>query len=409
MPTFQYKAIDRSGQPVQGQLKGKDRNTVVSLLARQGRFVEQIHITEGVESVSAAGSRKRKKVRLSQAERVEFINQLAVALQAQLPILSSLRVVGQQNPSPQVKRLATELAEIIESGQSLSHAFAQYGNIFDQLHISLVSAGETAGNLDRSMAHLADLSERELLVRNDIMTAALYPFFVLCLGLVSVGIVVVWILPQILTTLGAGVEVLPWPSRMVLYVGDFLKSPYGWLTMAAILSLVVIFNYWRKSATGRYFWDSFKLVLPVLGTVQRKWAVSRFARTLGTLTAGGIHILQGLAVVRNCLGNELLARDVDKVIKQVRGGKSLADTLRQSGDFPPLLVQIVTVGEQTGKLSELLLNAANAFDKDTRQAIKRFMALFPAVLITILALIVGFIVAATLLPIIQIETALPGM
>ena len=151
------------------------------------------------------------------------------------------------------------------------------------------------------------------------------------------------------------------------------------------------------------------LKMPILGTVKGKWAVSRFARTLGTLTSGGVNILEALHVVRNCLGNEVLAREVDRAASEVRAGVSLSEPLRQSGRFPPLLIQIVILGEETGELSEMLINAADAFDKETSVAVKRFMAIFPAILITILAVVIGFIVAATLLPIVQIQTAIPGL
>ena len=160
---------------------------------------------------------------------------------------------------------------------------------------------------------------------------------------------------------------------------------------------------------GRLFLDGLKLKSPFIGKLQQKWAVARFARTLGVLTQGGVDILDALKIVRNTVGNEVLARQIDHVANQVRKGSSLAEPLRESGQFPPLLVQIVAVGEETGQLAGLLLTAADSFDRDTRLAIKRFMAIFPSILILILALVVGFIVAATILPIVRLETAMPGL
>jgi type II secretory pathway component PulF len=159
---------------------------------------------------------------------------------------------------------------------------------------------------------------------------------------------------------------------------------------------------WAKSR-GRIKWDAFKLKIPVLGSVLRTIAVGRFARTLGALTKGGVTILESLGVVRDTLGNELLAREIDEVTEQVKSGTSMAGPLSSSGHFPPLLVQIVSVGEQTGKLDELLLNAADTFDEEADAAINRFVAIFPAVLILLLALVIGFIIAATLLPIVMMQ------
>ncbi|MHC4529553.1 MAG: type II secretion system F family protein, partial [Planctomycetota bacterium] len=177
---------------------------------------------------------------------------------------------------------------------------------------------------------------------------------------------------------------------------------FGWILIAAILVGLYYLRAWAKSR-GRIKWDAFKLKIPVLGSVLRTIAVGRFARTLGALTKGGVTILESLGVVRDTLGNELLAREIDEVTEQVKSGTSMAGPLSSSGHFPPLLVQIVSVGEQTGKLDELLLNAADTFDEEADAAINRFVAIFPAVLILLLALVIGFIIAATLLPIVMMQ------
>ena len=410
MAIFHYKAIDRTGQAVQGQIEAGSSAEASGRLAEQGRFVNEIvgGGARGEYSVAASVKKVSRKIRLSKRDRCDFIRQLATALEGKLPILTALEVVGQQNPRVKVKQLTKELSDSIRSGESLSFALSQYPGSFDRLHISLVSVGEAAGNIDRSMVQLAELSEREMETRNGILTAALYPGFVLCLGLLSVAIVVTVILPNILSTLIMDASVLPWPTRAILALSDFLRSRNGMIGVCGFIFVLILFFRWKRTVLGRFFWDNVKLKMPVLGVVLGKWAVSRFARTLGTLTAGGINILDALRIVRDCMGNEVLAREVDRAAVHVRGGSSLAGVLRDSGRFPPLLVQIVSVGEETGQMSEMLLNASDAFDRDTDMAVKRFMALFPAVLILILALVIGFIVAATLLPIVEIETAMPG-
>jgi len=411
MPSFNYKAISRSGMAVWGQIEADSEEAARSLLADQGRFVDEITPTAPVtqKSISADEIKTSKRLKLSDRQRCEFLGQLATALGAQLPIIIALETVGKQNPDLRIKQLTRELQEMIKSGKSLSDGLARYRRIFSSLHISLVEIGENAGNLDKAVGQLADLANREMETRNTIMTAALYPVFVLCLGLISVGIVVTWILPQLLGTLATGVEMMPWPTRVLLSVSTFIKTPYGIIIVVVLGVFVLFFKHWKTTRIGKNLWDGFKLTVPVLGNVQRKWTVSRFARTLGTLTHGGISIIESLEIVRNCMGNEILAREVDKVTRKVQFGSSLAEPLGQSGKFPPLLVQIVAVGEQTGQLADLLLNAADAFDKETNLAIQRFMAIFPAILIAILALIIGFIVTATLLPIIEIQTAIPGV
>jgi len=169
------------------------------------------------------------------------------------------------------------------------------------------------------------------------------------------------------------------------------------------------FNAWRKRPAGRLALDKFKLRVPVLGTALRRIAVARFARTLGTLSQSGIQILEALHVLRGTLGNEALARKIDKVAAEIKQGQSIAEPLRETGEFPPLLIQVIAMGEKTGKLDELLLQTANTYEKETASAIQRVMTILPAVFIVVLALVVVFILAAVLLPIIEAETALPGM
>jgi general secretion pathway protein F len=410
MPVFTYKAIGRSGQTIQGRIDADSAPAAKAILSQQGLFTDDLQLCSDTPGLNATPVKKRtSRARLSENSRAEFLRQLATALQAQLPLVTALHAVSQQNPQPVVKQLLEEFIEIINSGQSLSYAMNQYPRIFGRLDVSMVAVGESAGTLDESVTQLANLTENTLETRNSITTAALYPTFVLGLGLVSLAIVITWILPKILNTLSADIPTLPWPTMVIQKVSDFLQTPTAWAVLIALLILMIVMFRWKRTPTGRYAWDKIKLQIPVLRTVQRKWAVSRFARTLSTLIRGGINILDALQIVRNTMGNEVLAREIDKIIQQVRTGAPLAQSLQKSGQFPPLLVQIVAVGEETGKLAEVLLNAAEAFDRDTQIAIKRFMAVFPAALIVILALIIGFIIAATLLPIVQIETAIPGL
>jgi general secretion pathway protein F len=250
---------------------------------------------------------------------------------------------------------------------------------------------------------LAGILSRDEKIKTNMKNASAYPIFVLCVGLASVVIIITWILPTIIGTISETGALLPLPTRMLIRMSGFTKAllteVYGWIILALIGAGLYYLFRWTKTA-GKIKWDTFKLRIPVLGNVLRTIAVGRFARTLGALTKGGVIILEALSVVRDTLGNELLGREIDAVAEKVKRGEPLAEPLSESGNFPPLLVQIVSIGEQTGKLDELLLNAAETFDSEADSAINRFMAIFPALLILLLALVIGFIIAATLLPII---------
>ena len=300
--------------------------------------------------------------------------------------------------------MLAELVKSVSSGQSLSEAMAKHENTFSPLYLSMIRVGETGGMLDETTTQLAEILSRDDKIRTNMKNASAYPIFVLGLGLVSVVIILTTILPKIIRTIGGGFAALPLPTKMLLRLSDFTRglftTYFGWIVIILIVAGLYYLIKWTKSK-GRIKWDAFKLKIPLLGSVLRTIAVGRFARTLGALTKGGVTILEALSVVRDTMGNELLGREIDAVAEKVKGGESLAGPLDESGYFPPLLVQITSIGEQTGRLDELLLNAADTFDAEADAVINRFMAIFPAILILLLALVIGFIIAATLLPIVM--------
>jgi type II secretory pathway component PulF len=266
----------------------------------------------------------------------------------------------------------------------------------------MVRVGETGGILDQTFDQLVRLLTREEKIKSNIKNAAAYPIMVLAVGMISVVVMLVWVLPKIIATIGADKASLPGPTKALLGVSDFL-AVYGWLLAMAIIGGLYAFNRWKETQPGRVAWDGFKLKIPMVGKVLRTLAVGRFARTLGSLCKCGITILEGLSVVRDTLGNEVLGQQIDKVAAEVKGGRSVAEPLGQSGMFDKLLVQIVALGEQTGRLDELLLQAADTFDDQADSALVRFVSLLPTILILLLATVIGFIIAATLLPILAMD------
>ncbi|MHC4337837.1 MAG: type II secretion system F family protein [Planctomycetota bacterium] len=427
MGQYSYKAVDQAGEHSTGAIEAADRRSAVAGLAERGQFV--IELTEKVQAASvSAGGEAALAAAKPTGTRVQFpafrvpirlgsgritskdilamTSQLSTALRAGLPLLNGLEIIRDQQHKIAMRELLSELAKLVRSGQSLSEAMAGHEEIFSPLYLSMIRVGETGGIIEQTSTQLADILSRDEKVKTSMKNASAYPIFVLSLGLVSVVVIITWILPRILSAITGGIAMLPWPTRLLMAISSFTRAVlttfYGWLFIAAVIVGLYYLRRWTKSA-GRIRWDAFKLRLPVLGSVLRTIAVGRFARTLGALTKGGVTILEALGVVRDTLGNELLGREIDGVAEKVKAGASLAGPLETSGYFPPLLVQIVSIGEQTGRLDELLLNAADTFDTEADAAITRFMAIFPAVLILVLALVIAFIIAATLLPIVIME------
>jgi type II secretory pathway component PulF len=407
---FSYKAVDRDGGHVTGTIQAIDRRSAVVDLTEKGHYVTELvkdarshepgqskseTVASDVGQLLKFGSR-----RVSSKDVLAITTQLSTALRAGLPLLSGLELLRKQQHKPATKNMLGDLVDAVSAGQSLSEAMAKHEKVFSPLYLSMVRVGEAGGILEQTSAQLADMLTREEKIKTNMKNASAYPIFVLCLGLISVTIVITVILPRILGTLGTDL------TRILMAISSFIQglftSFFGWITLAGIITGFYYLIKWTRT-TGRLQYDTFKLRVPILGSVLRTIAVGRFARTLGALTMGGVTILEALGVVRDTLGNELLGREIDTVAEKVKRGEPLAEPLEESGYFPPLLVQIVAVGEQTGKLDELLLNAADTFDADADSAINKFMSIFPAILILLLALVIGFIIAATLLPIVAME------
>lgn len=424
MAQFHYKAVDRSGSHVSGMIDAQNRKAAVAVLTEKGQFV--LDLGEGGAGVAVASPESRTQgldlkvphrampftaARVRTRDVVAMTNQLSTALRAGLPMMACLTLLRDQQKRPGLRKMMDDLVESVSSGQSLSEAMASHGEVFGPLYLSMIRVGETGGILDQTTSQLSQILTREEKLKASLKNAAAYPIFVLCLGMISVMIIVTWVLPGIMSNLDVAQSLLPWPTRILMSFSHLtrglLTTGQGWLVLGAVVFGVWRLARWTRSA-GRVMWDDFKLKIPVLGTVVRTIAVGRFARTLGSLTKGGVTILEALKVVRDTLGNEVLARQIDIVAEEVKRGEPLAKPLDRSGSFPPLLIQVVAVGEQTGRLDELLLNAAETFDEEADSAISRFISIFPPILIVIMAVIVGFIIVATLLPMITMQLQAVG-
>ena len=414
MGQFFYKAVNQSGAHIAGTIEAADRRSAVVALANKGQFVTELAEKAQGPAVERGGRAaldlstfvRFGSRRVSSKDILAMTTQLSTALRAGLPLLNGLELIHEQQHKVAMKELLSELVESVSSGQSLSEAMAKHERIFSPLYLSMIRVGETGGILERTTAQLARILNRDERIKASMKNASAYPIFVLTLGLVSVIIIMTLILPNILGMIGSGPAGLPLPTRILKVSSDFVTrlftTVFGWIIIAVVVAGFFYLRRWMKYE-GKLKWDTFRLRIPILGSVLRTIAVGRFARTLGALTEGGVTILEALGVVRDTLGNELLGREIDTVAEKVKRGEPLAGPLGESGYFPPLLVQIVSIGEQTGKLDELLLNAAETFDTDADSAVDRFMAIFPAILILLLALIIGFIIAAVLLPIVSIS------
>ena len=270
-----------------------------------------------------------------------FTSQLSTALKAGLPLHSAIGIINEQQQKRSMKELLHTLATDVSGGDSLSEAMGKHSRVFSDLYVSMIRVGETGGILDQTVAQLSSLLERDEKVKTNMRNASAYPIFIMIVGLISVVIVLTTILPKIVETM-ANPDLLPLPTRILLVTSDVLIK-YGVFMLVGLGVVSGWFLRWRATSEGRFKIDSIRLKIPVLGSVLVAIAVGRFARTLGALTSSGITILNALNVVRDTLGNELLSRQIDIVAEKVKVGQPLAEPLAESGYFPQLLVQIVSI------------------------------------------------------------------
>ncbi|MGI9014600.1 MAG: type II secretion system F family protein [Phycisphaerales bacterium] len=418
MPVFTYQSLTSNGRPSSGTISAADRATAVRQLAARGETPTRLDASEGegsnVAAIALAGAgsqprrvrRTRARPSLRRTEVANLIRELATAMEAGLPLMSALKTVRRQASGKGMPVILDHLIERVEAGAPLHQAAREYGPPFDDMIVGMLRAADASGEMSGIMHQLADLLERSLELRRSVIGATMYPMIVAVLILISAIILVTYLVPTLIEPLADQIK-MPLPTVIVLAVADFL-SAYGLFLAAGIVFAIFAWRAWLRIPENRLRFDAAILRVPVYGKLVRDVAVARFTRTLGTLTTAGISILDGLRITRDTLGNEALKKAIGEVQEQVTTGKALAEPLERSGLFPPLLVQIVNLGERSGKLEQMLLHAATAFDRQVQTTIKVFTAILPPALLVVMACLGGFILAAILLPLLEIQSAFSG-
>jgi type II secretory pathway component PulF len=400
MPSFLYKAVTEVGQEMGGELEAADRRSALRELVARGLNV--LEVVDKPAHAGLLGSSSQTKLRVRPRQLGVITRQLAIALEAGLPLMNALDVIGRELESPSARELLKDLAVRVQQGASLSDALAEHPRVFEPMYVRLVRVGETGGMLDQVLGQLADMLERRLDLRERVKTAAIYPTIVLVLGIVSVTIIVMFIVPRILASLGTDISVMPWPTR-VMMGGSNLIIGYWYLLLAGGVAAVLGWRYAVLRGPGRHWYDGLKLRVPILGRLIRQLESARFARSLGMLAKGGVAITESMPVVRDALQNVLIREAIQQLGESIKSGESIAAPLHRTGLFPPLLVQMVRVGENTGRLDEMLLRSAAVHEGQARVTLDRLVSIVPVLMILVLALVIGFIVVGLVMALLQFQ------
>jgi general secretion pathway protein F len=413
MNTFRYQAIEGTGAPVAGVIEAEDRKAALQLLGKRGLYPSQLDLCAGngaapvanipINEVHAADVRFGQ--RIGRKDVTAFTRELSALLGAAIPIPQALDSLGEDEENPALRGVVLKISDSVRKGASFSTALEEHPRSFSALYVSMIRVGEEAGVLPRVMSDLADLLEHEDEVLGEVRAAVAYPVFVLGFGVVTVTVLLTVVLPRLFSMLQEMINVLPWPTLVLLKVSSLLHQDWPWV-LGGVVVLVIGLRQLLRSEAGAEAWDKLKLRIPVVGPVFRTAALGRFARTLGTLVKSGVSLLPALRIVEHTIGNRILARQIAQVAEETRGGDSLAAPLRKLGLFPRTVVQMIDVGEQSGTLDEMLLKVADIEERHMRARIKTLISLLGPILILVVGALVGFMVIALLLPIFKMSQAI---
>ena len=421
MARYNYVALDARGQEATGLVEAASTNEAVGQLRQAGYFPTSVYEEakagrdgkdarrRAAKMARATKPRAKTNIVLFQRKTIKakvlmiFTRQLATLIDSGLPLLRSLNVLAKQEPDAVLKNTINKLADAVQGGNTFSDALALHPRIFNDLYVNMVKAGEVGGVLELVLNRLAEFQEKAAKIKNKVVAAMVYPVIVITLATAIMAFLLVFIVPKFEAVFHdmLGDKPLPAVTRFVINASNTLQN--HWLIVIGVLVAIVAgYRFMNGIKPGRYAIDRCKLHLPLFGNLNRKTAISRFSRTLGTLVTSGVPILQALNITRETAGNMVIARAISQVHDSVKEGESIVQPLEASGVFPPMVISMVDVGEETGQLPEMLLKIADVYDDEVDNAVAGLTAALEPLMIVFLAVIVGTIVLALFMPLIAI-------
>jgi type IV pilus assembly protein PilC len=424
VPRYNYVALDSRGQESAGLVEAPSPNEAIGRLRHAGYFPTNVYeegkggrdghrkrATPAIPRV--AKSRSRKNIVLFQRKSVKtrtlmiFTRQLATLIDAGLPLLRSLNVLAKQERDGVLKNTINTLADSVQGGSTFSEGLEQHPVIFNKLYVNMVKAGELGGVLELVLGRLAEFQEKAQKIKNKVIGAMVYPVIVLLLATGIMAFLLVFIVPKFQNIFHEmlGDKPLPAITQFVIDFSNFVKN-HGFILIGIIVFVIAAYKFVARTSAGRHLIDRIKLRMPLFGNLIRKSTVSRFSRTLGTLVTSGVPILQALNITRETAGNTVIADAITRVHDSVKEGESIVQPLEASAAFPPMVISMIDVGEETGQLPEMLLKIAEVYDDEVDNAVAGLTSMLEPIMIVVLALVVGTIVIALFTPLISIISGL---
>ena len=431
MAKFQYIALDGAGQEQRGTIEAGDRAAAIAAIRANGLFPSAIGEVRGASSPAAKKDAKAPKAdakkggagskqiniklpgflagRVKQKDLTGFTRQLATLVNAGLPLMRCIEVLKKQKMAPAMMNCLNGISEGIAGGATFSEALTAYPKVFDNLYVNMVKAGEAGGVLEVVLNRLAEFAEKAQKIKNKVKGAMIYPSVVLVAAIGITAFLLVAVIPKFQQVFNdiLGGQSLPAITEFVMGASDFVQHN-GLQIFIGVVVLIVLYKMFGKTKFGAYQLDRMRISIPITGTLVKRTAISQFSRTLGTLLSSGVPILQALVIVRDTTANRVVRNAIQSVHDAVKEGESMTDPLASSGVFPPMVVSMVQVGEETGQLPDMLTRIANTYDDEVDNAVAGLTAAIEPALIIFLAVVVGTIVIAMFLPMIKIISSVSG-
>lgn len=401
MAQFTYKAKDTTGQLVTGTLEADSHANVISRLQSMGYFPVSVQDSKAAAAAAGKASQGRQK-RVSINDMATFNRQLADLLSSGIPLVKALSVLQNQTANPTLQGIIQQVTQDVSGGDSLAGAMSRHPKVFNKLFVAMVKAGEAGGLLDQVLQRLADFAESEAETRSKVKSALAYPVVMVAAGTGAVVVLMTVVMPKIMKIYEDLDQELPATTVFLIRLSGFLQS-YWYVVVAALAIAGVVF--WRTIHTkdGKRALDGFIIQIPVLGPMIVKKEIANFARTLGSLLHNGVSILPALDITHGVLNNQIVADEVATIPENVTQGEGVAGPLRKSKVFPPVVVNMMAIGEETGRLDSVLTKVARSYDTEVDRAMKTLTSLLEPLIILFMGLVVGFIVISMLLPIFSID------
>ncbi|MGZ3721428.1 MAG: type II secretion system inner membrane protein GspF [Bdellovibrionales bacterium] len=404
MPVFEYRGLNKNGSNVRGTIDTDNVRTAKTRLKKDGIFVTDIKDKGRAAMKKARGKKTVNNRGVSVTDLSMMTRQLATLLRANIPLVDSLTAVSEQVENVFLSEVVAEIKNAVNEGSTLHKAMAKYPKVFDKMFISMCEAGEMSGTLDVILIRLAEFKESQTELGAKVKSAMLYPIMMLGFTGLLLGVLFIYVIPKIVTVFESSPELkLPWYTLVVIDISGFLVNYWLLLLIGGAVGFF-LFRNWKSTPKGRAQWDRIFLQIPIIGKIGRIVAVSRFTRTLSTLLNGGVPMLSAMGIVRNVVDNEVIAEAIDVGRMNISEGESIAGPLKKSGQFPPIVIHMISIGEKTGELENMLLQVSDAYDFQVKTAISGLTSLLEPLMIIVMGCVIGIIVFAIMIPMFQLSS-----